>query len=242
MIHKKIIINEKDEKFSNFTAIMNEITLHPRLIENKDWATLLFLLAFILIAITRSVFQNRFEEFSKLIASNKYIKVYRDSTTIMIWFPILLFVLQMISVSFLIQLTLHYFGHIVKFDWISYIRVFTFFSVFVLSKYLIEKIIATAFDIEELIAHINFEKLSYRNYVSMLILPVNCILFYNDNLDVKLFLSFICIILTINLWYYLKSINNYQNLILSNIFYFILYLCTIEIAPYYFAYYWFTKR
>ncbi|MCD8518719.1 MAG: DUF4271 domain-containing protein, partial [Flavobacterium sp.] len=34
----------------------------------------------------------------------------------------------------------------------------------------------------------------------------------------------------------------YQNLLLRKIFYFILYLCTLEIAPYYFIYNWFTKN
>lgn len=221
---------------------MNEITLHPRLIENKDWATLLFLLCFILIAITRSVFQNRFEEYLKLISSNKYIKIYRDSSHVMSWFNILLFMVQMISLAFFSQLILHHFGYLTKFDWIIYIRIFTLLSVFVLSKYLVEKIIATAFDIEELIAHLHFEKLSYRTYLALLLLPLNCVLFYNDNLDIRLLWSFIGIILTLNVWYYLKSLNNYQNLIFGKMFYFILYLCTIETAPYYFIYYWFTKR
>ena len=221
---------------------MNEITLHPRLIENKDWATLLFLLCFILIAITRSVFQNRFEEYLKLISSSKYIKIYRDSSHIMSWFNILLFTVQMISLAFFLQLTLHHFGYLTKFDWINYIRIFTLLSVLVLSKYLVEKIIATAFDIEELITHMHFEKLSYRTYLSLLILPLNCILFYNDNLDIHILWSFIGVILTLNVWYYLKSLNNYQNLIFGKMFYFILYLCTIETAPYYFIYYWFTKR
>ena len=39
----------------------------------------------------------------------------------------------------------------------------------------------------------------------------------------------------------LISIKNYQNIIFSKLFYFILYLCALEIAPYYFMYYWFTK-
>jgi hypothetical protein len=34
---------------------------------------------------------------------------------------------------------------------------------------------------------------------------------------------------------------NYQNIIFGKLFYFILYLCAFEIAPYYFMYYWFTK-
>ena len=59
---------------------MIETVLHPRIIENKDWATALFVLSFAIIAITKSVFENRFGEFANLIFSNKYIKIYRDSS------------------------------------------------------------------------------------------------------------------------------------------------------------------
>ncbi|RZJ46716.1 MAG: DUF4271 domain-containing protein, partial [Flavobacterium sp.] len=34
----------------------------------------------------------------------------------------------------------------------------------------------------------------------------------------------------------------YQNAIIGKLFYFILYLCALEIAPYYFMYYWITKE
>jgi hypothetical protein len=47
--------------------------------------------------------------------------------------------------------------------------------------------------------------------------------------------------LATNLLTYLVSLKNYQNLFLGKLFYFILYLCALEIAPYYFMYYWFTK-
>ena len=50
---------------------MIEKILHPRIIENKDWATILFVITFALLAVVRAVFETRFEEFSKLLFSNK---------------------------------------------------------------------------------------------------------------------------------------------------------------------------
>jgi hypothetical protein len=46
---------------------MIEHVLHPRITENKDWATVLFVLAFAIIAITKSVYENRFGDFMNLI-------------------------------------------------------------------------------------------------------------------------------------------------------------------------------
>ena len=216
--------------------------LHPRIVENKDWATALFIFAFVLIAISKSMFENRFNEFSRLIISDKYIKVYRDSSQMASWFTVSLFVVQLISLSFFIQLALHTFGIVSKTDWLIYIQIFTFLTFYILSRYLIELIIATAFDIEEFVAQFNLQKVSYRTYIGVFLLPINCFLFYSDSISKELLLGFIAIVLIINLFTYLVSLKNYQNILMGKLFYFILYLCALEIAPYYFMYYWFTKN
>jgi hypothetical protein len=220
---------------------MTEHVLHPRIVENKDWVTLVFIMAFGIIALTKSVYENRFEDFVKLIYSNKYIRIYRDSSHLMSLFTISLFFVQIISFSFFIQLLLSYLGYGSKTDWVLFIQIFTFLTYFILSKFLIEKIISTSFNIEELIEQFNLQKVTYRTYIGLLLLPVDIVLFYYDsNLrNIPLFVFYI--ILAINVLLYLISIKNYRNEIFSKLFYFILYLCTLEIAPYYFMYYWFTK-
>src|SRR6476620_11202223 len=141
---------------------MIETVLQPRILEPKDWATYLFVLSFVLIAITRTAFETRFSEFLRILVSDKYIKVYKDSSHLMSGFTILLFIVQIISFSFFIQLLLHYFGYLSKTDWIVFIRIFTFFGVFVLAKFLIEKIVAAIFNIEEFAEQFNLQKVSYR--------------------------------------------------------------------------------
>jgi hypothetical protein len=221
---------------------MIEQVLHPRIVENKDWATALFLFSLVLIALSKSLFENRFSEFIKLIVSDKYLKVYKDSGLMMSWFTIFLFIVQILSFSFFIHLLLNSFGYTIKTDWISYIQIFTFLTVFILSKYLIEKIIGAAFDIEEFVEQFNLQKVSYRTFIGLFLLPINCFLYYNDSISHNLILFFLFIILIINVLTYLLSIKNYQNILFGNLFYFILYLCALEIAPYYFMYYWFTKN
>ena len=221
---------------------MLEIVLEPRIIGSKDWATVLFVLSFVLIAITRAVFENRFVDFSRLLYSDKYIKIYRDSGNLMNWFTIALFVVQVISFAFFIQIMLSYFFPFVKkTDWVLYIQIITLLSIFILSKYLIEKIIATSFNIEEFSEQFNLQKVSYRTFISLLILPLNIYMFYSNNTSNVLLFCIIGIILIINLYSYLVSLKIYQNLLIGKLFYFILYLCALEIAPYYFIYYLITK-
>lgn len=221
---------------------MIEAVISPRILEPKDWATLLFLFSLLLIAIAKTAFETRFSEFLRILVSDKYIKVYKDSSHLMSGFTILLFIVQIISVSLFLQIILDHYGFVSKYDWISFLRITTFFSVFVLSKYLIEKIIATTFNFEEFVEQFNLLKVSYRTFLSLVLLPISIFLFYNKYYADSLIYFIIIMILIINILTYLVSLKNYQNLIIGNIFYFILYLCALEIAPYYFIYYLITKQ
>ena len=221
---------------------MIETILQPRILEHRDWATYLFVFSFVLIAITKTAFETRFSEFLRILVTDKYIKVYKDTSHLMSGFTILLFIVQIISFSFFIQLVLNFFGYVSKTDWIIFIRIFTFFGIFVLSKFLIEKIVATIFNIEEFAEQFNLQKVSYRTFIGLILLPINIYLFYNNTPSNILIYFTIAVILIINLFSYLVSLKIYQNLLIGKLFYFILYLCALEIAPYYFMYYLITKN
>ncbi|MEN2490071.1 DUF4271 domain-containing protein [Flavobacterium sp. B11] len=215
--------------------------LHPRILENKDWATLLFVLTFAVVAMTKSAYETRFSEFSKLIFSDKYAKIYRDNSHMKNSFTVGLFFVQIVSFAFFILLTLNIFGHASKTDWVLFIQIATFLLYFILGKYLIEKIVATSFNIDEFVELFNLQKVTYRTYIGVLILPINAVLFYYNNIPQIIPLAIIGISLCISVYSYFISIKTYQNVIIGKLFYFILYLCALEIAPYYFLYYWVTK-
>ena len=215
--------------------------LHPRIIENKDWATLLFVLTFAVVAMTKSAYETRFSEFSKLIFSDKYAKIYRDNSHMKNSFTVGLFFVQIVSFAFVILLTMNVFGHASKTEWVLFIQIATFLLYFILGKYLIEKIVATSFNIDEFVELFNLQKVTYRTYIGVLILPINAVLFYYDNIPQIIPLAIIGISLCISVYSYFISIKTYQNVIIGKLFYFILYLCALEIAPYYFLYYWITK-
>lgn len=220
---------------------MMDLVLNERSIGARDWATILFVVCFALLAINRSVFEARFTEFIKLAYSDKYTKIYKDSSNMLSWFTISLFIIQLISLSFLIHFLLSYYGVTERTDWIKYIQILTLAAFFILSKYLIEKIVAAAFKIEDFNEQFNLRKVNYRTYIGLLLLPVNLILYYNDPPEAFVLYIIAGIIVATAFFSYLVSLRAYQNLILSKLFYFILYLCALEIAPYYFMYYWFTN-
>ena len=216
--------------------------LHPRIIENKDWATLVFIFSIVLVAIAKSAFDSRFNDFIRLIVSNKYTKIYKESSHLMGGFNMLLVIVNLISFSFFIQLIFFHLGLGEKTDWIMFIRIFTLLAVFIFSKFLIEKIIATIFGIEEVIEQFNLQKVTFRTYIGLFLLPITLILFYSNYITTLIIYAIILILLTINVLTYFVSLKIYQNFIFSKFFYFILYLCALEIAPYYFIYYLITKN
>ena len=221
---------------------MIEIVLQPRFLEPKDWATYLFIFTFVLIAIAKTAFETRFSDFLRMLISDKYIRVYKDTSHLMSGFNVLLFLVQIISFSFFIQLLLSHFFAFSKTDWVLFLRIFTFFGTFILSKFLIEKIVAAVFNIEEFAEQFNLQKVSYRTFIGIVLLPVTVYLFYNDSSSNIVFYCIISVILAINVYTYLISLKIYQNVLIGKLFYFILYLCALEIAPYYFIYYLITKN
>jgi hypothetical protein len=144
--------------------------------------------------------------------------------------------------AFFIQLVAVKYELAVKSDWVLFIRIATLLTVFILVKYLIEKIVATIFGIEEIMDEYNLTKVNYRTYVGLLLLPITVVMFYNDGFSNILIVPLFFLLIAINLFTYVITFVRYQNYVLSKLFYFILYLCAFEIAPYYFVYYLIKKN
>lgn len=206
-----------------------------------DWATLLFVATLGIIVITRNAFPVRFFEFLKLFISNKYLSTYRDANNIKSGFTISLFVVQLVSLSVFIHYVLAVLGLSYLDDITSYARVFSVLLFFILIKYFLEQIIAVCFGIEEFVGQYNLVKLTYRSFIGLLMFPIVVVLFYNQFLSTYLLWGVLIAFALSNLVLFILLIKNHQKLISRFILYFILYLCTFEIAPYIILYHWFAK-
>ena len=153
-----------------------------------------------------------------------------------------MFIIQLISFSFFILLLLSYFNYTKTDNYISFIQIFTFLFVFILSKFLIEKIVGTTLNVESFVEQFNLVKVNYRAFLGLVLLPINIFLYYNQTPIQLVFYIILGVFVLYNVLTYYFLIKTYQKIIIGKIFYFILYLCTLEIAPYYFMYYWITKN
>ena len=204
-----------------------------RLIVSTDWATYLLIGCFVLYALSKYFYPKRFHEFSLLPLTNQYFFVHGKDDELNHPFNMLLFVAQILSVSVYAYLLFSVFtpAEVEKNEWL-FIQICTAYSVFVLIKFSLEKIVANIFSLDEIINNYLYQKLSYRNFLGILFFLGNLFFLYIYPPTVMAMLIFTGCALAFNSIALLYSYKKNGNIILSNFFYFILYLCALEIAPY----------
>ena len=119
-----------------------------------------------------------------------------------------------------------------EFEVTNFFKLLFGIGVLFLIKVLLERLIGSLFEIDELIDSYLFQKTTFKNYTGFVLFPINCILIYTLNPSKSIIYVIIALIILINLIGFISTFKNHQKLLLNNIFYFILYLCALEIGPY----------
>jgi hypothetical protein len=203
-----------------------------REIYSNELFTILLLVGMIVIAIAKLTAPKRFEDFLLVIGNSKYLKIYTREQKFFDKFDALLFsnlILGLATFSFIIYRNIYAIKGI---DVNILFKLIIGFGSFILIKVLIERLIASIFEIDNLIDQYLFQKISYKNYLGLLLLPINAILLYSFNNSLTLIYVFIGLLLIVNITGLITSFKTHQSLVKHNLFYFILYLCALEIAPY----------
>ena len=91
---------------------------------------------------------------------------------------------------------------------------------------------SSLFEIDKLIDQYLFQKISYKNFIGLFLVPVNLILLFSITPSLIILYIIIFLLLIVNIMGLITTIKTHQSLIKRNLFYFILYLCTLEITPY----------
>lgn len=206
---------------------------------SKDWITLTLTLAFVLISIAKFAFPDRFENFYKLFYSNRYFKLNQKPGALTDSFSILLSSINILSVSLLIYLGLTTFSIVnipVSGPKTVFVQVMLGYSLFFIIKYFLEKITADVFAISATIDDYLFYKVAHRNFLAFLLLAADMVLVYGFGPSQPLLIGVMVIAVLINTIVLVDFYQKKRKALLGHWFYFILYLCTFEIAPYFILY------
>jgi len=203
-----------------------------REIISTEWYTILFVLCLSILAMAKYIFSSRFNDFLWLVGKSKYLKIYAREQKFIDQFDAFLFLNLVISLSIFFFLGHSTFVGGISFNIGLFIKILLGIGAIILIKVLLERLIGSLFGIDALIDSYLFQKTSYKNFSGLLLLPINILLVFTIPLSINLFYVIIGFLFIINLMGFITSIKTHQKTILNNIFYFILYLCALEIAPY----------
>jgi len=121
-----------------------------------------------------------------------------------------------------------------NFELFVYYELLGFVSIFIVVKNILDFSVGRLFSISELMKNYIWQKLVYHNSLGILLLLFNFFIAYSIFDGYYMTLISIYISLVFLLFSYCSIYFSMKKVIIKNWFYFILYLCTLEIIPYYY--------
>lgn len=204
-----------------------------RVVISLDWITGLFLLSLLLLVFAKEMFYPRFLNFIILPFNNRYVVLYNKKGRLFSGFHLALSLFQMLNLALFVYLGVR--GMLTEInidDAFLFPAILAGVLVFTLLKVGLEWIGGYIFGKEKLFVSALFNKLSYLNYSSLALFGANLLLTYLVPGSIPLIglAAFLFLLINSIGWISLLKLN--QNVITSHLFYFILYLCALEIAPF----------
>ena len=121
-----------------------------------------------------------------------------------------------------------------NFELFVYYELLGFVSIFFVVKIILDFSVGRLFSISELMKSYIWQKLVYHNSLGILLLLFNFLIAYSIFDGYYMTLISVYISLVFLLFSYCSIYFSMKKVIIKNWFYFILYLCTLEIIPYYY--------
>ena len=197
-----------------------------------DWMTIALFMSLVVLALGKYLYHKKFLNFIILPFNDKYILLHNKKGQFSHWFHLLLTLFQLINLSLFVFLIIQAFDLLpTEGSLITYFIIFGLIALFELTKFLLQVFTGFVFNNLELVSGLIFSKISYLNYGSIVICVANILLIYiTTNSKTIIYVAF-ALILLINAIGIAKLLKNYQKVLFPYFMYFILYLCTLEIAP-----------
>ncbi len=201
-------------------------------VTSHELITVLMVIGLTIISVAKLLAPKRFNEFILIIGNSKYLKIYSKDRKFFDNFDALLFINLMLSSSIFGMICYQFHSGENKLDINTMFKLTVGIGLFILIKVLVERLIGSLFEIDRLMRDYLFQKISYKNFLGISLLPINALLLYSFPSSLSLIYVMAILLLIVNLIGIITSFKTYQTTIKSNLFYFILYLCALEIAPY----------
>ena len=203
-----------------------------REVTSYELFTILMVIGLIFIAVAKLISPKRFDDFIIVIGNSKYLKIYLKEQKFFDQFDAFLFINLVISASIFVFIMYDYNLQNLEPSSNVMFKLAVGIGVFILIKVLVERLIASLFEMDKLIDDYLFQKITYKNYIGILLLPINALLLFTFTPTSRIIYAIFILLLIVNAIGASTTFKTHQSLLKRNLFYFILYLCALEIAPY----------
>ncbi|WP_053976936.1 DUF4271 domain-containing protein [Mangrovimonas xylaniphaga] len=203
-----------------------------REVVSNEWFTILIVMSLSFIAMAKFMFEHRFYDFLVLIGNSKYLKIYGRDQKFVDGFDTLLFLNLIISVSIFTYITYSTLIDPANFNLIGFSKLLIGIGALLLIKILLERLLGSLFEIDDAMDQYLFQKTSFKNLSGLFLLPINILLIYTIAPSKAVIFGTLGLMVLINIIGFATTFKSHQNMIMNNLFYFILYLCALEIGPY----------
>jgi hypothetical protein len=218
--------------FYNIPCYMQETAnyiIHP-----SDWITYIFLGLFFTITATRFLYHDRILHTFSLFLSKRYLISYYTTEVNVIFnsYQAVMFCIQLVGISLLLFFVNETFNLTPSMSGLmGLLEISGLVLVYFFVRFLLGFIVAFILEFKQYHIRLMYEKTNYLSSFALWLLPLLALYVYAFNYN-KYFLIgilvFSCLLLISR---YLLVVQNNKKLLFSSLFYFILYLCALEIAP-----------
>ncbi|MEO8934313.1 MAG: DUF4271 domain-containing protein [Xanthomarina sp.] len=199
---------------------------------SNDFFTIIIIASLVFVAIAKLLFEKRFNHLTSILISSNYLNIYSKDQRFIDLFDSLLFINLLFSTAIFSFISYSVLFEPLELTTSIILKISLGIGSFVLIKILLERLLGSLFNIDPLIDRYLFQKTSYKNFLGVLLIPINIILLYSISPNKSIILIAISLLVLINTMGLLTSYKSNLNLIKADFFYFILYLCALEIGPY----------
>ncbi|MCV6628959.1 MAG: DUF4271 domain-containing protein [Flavobacteriaceae bacterium] len=204
-----------------------------RSLPTQNWITIVLFVCLFLLAMAKIINDKKFKDYLILPINNRYFLLYEKGAKLFSGFHLVNTLFQFFCTTLFLWIGGDHFGILPEGNTIlHFFYIMLGIFVFMMLKWLLQKLIGNLFDIDHLVHNYVYHKWSYFNYSAIFLLIANTMLVYSfSSVEPAIYIIGFFFLL-INFVGWITTIKTYQKAISINIFYFILYLCALEISPY----------
>lgn len=199
-----------------------------RILISDNWIAIVFLISMLILFFLKMFSAEKMRGYSLSIFNKGFVEITaQEKQPILSLFDTVFRSFSFLNISLIIYFSMKYFQDSQGFYFIEYTKVTTFVLVYMILRNTIEFLFMRILEIEKSLNYFFLTKRSYLYSISIGLFILNVIYFYGFQSFELLYAG---VVFLFSARFVLIVLHN-KNLIIKELFYFILYLCTLEIAP-----------